>query len=411
MLKKIFFVSIFIFYHHHNSFAQNGELRTYPLKLIPISGFIHIIDSLNNIMPAEREKAVNRFWEQLISSHRIPLVVDDTVLFLFRGKAEKVAWAGDFNGWDPNDSDSRGKLAGNTGIWFMQKSFPSNARLDYKIIVDKNWILDPANAYTQHSGFGANSELRMPGWKYPFYTIFRKDIEHGKLSENNIFRSSKANLSYKVQYKIYLPFGCEKMKNLPVIYVTDGEEYSNSLQGSMIETLDNLIYDRKISPLIAVFIDPCDPENNSQNRRMQEYRESTGFLNFVCNELVPHIDSNYNSSRNPDNRAIMGTSLGGWTAAWFGLKRSDIFHLIAIQSPAFSDNIISAYTSTPSLPLKIFMSTGTIHDTEVKARKMKKVFDEKNYPLNYIEVNESHSWGNWRALIDDMLIYFFPESK
>ena len=53
------------------------------------------------------------------------------------------------------------------------------------------------------------------------------------------------------------------------------------------------------------------------------------------------------------------------------------------------------------------MSTGVIFDTEESARKMKKIFDEKGYPLKYFEVNEGHSWGNWRGLLDDMLIYFF----
>jgi len=38
---------------------------------------------------------------------------------------------------------------------------------------------------------------------------------------------------------------------------------------------------------------------------------------------------------------------------------------------------------------------------------MKKILEQKEYPLKYIEVNEGHSWGNWRGLLDDMLIYFF----
>ncbi len=407
MLKKLFIVSIFILCQLSNSSAQKGELRTYPVKLIPISGFIHIIDSLNKIFPAEREKAVTRFWEQLVSNHSIPLVIGDSVLFLYRGKAEKVSWAGDFNGWDPGDSGSKGKLAGNTGIWYMQKSFPSNARLDYKIVVDKNWIIDAANPNIQYSGFGPNSELRMPGWRYPDCTIARTDIAHGQLSKNIIFRSKKENLNYKIQFKVYLPYGYEKMKNLPVVYVTDGEEYSNPKEGSMIETLDNLLYDGKILPLIVVFIDPSNPDTVFQNRRMLEYRESMAFLNFVCSELVPKIDSNYRTSANPNQRAIMGASLGGWTAAWFGLKRPDIFRLIGIQSPAFSDEILNSFSAASTLPLKIFMSTGTIHDTEVKARKMYQILEEKNYPLKYIEVNEGHSWGNWRTLIDDLLVYFF----
>ena len=52
-------------------------------------------------------------------------------------------------------------------------------------LLNKEWILDPANPYIQYSGFGPNSELRMPEWVYPFETISHKEIPHGTLSENS----------------------------------------------------------------------------------------------------------------------------------------------------------------------------------------------------------------------------------
>ena len=178
----------------------------------------------------------------------------------------------------------------------------------------------------------------------------------------------------------------------------------------MIETMDNLIFEGKIKPVIAVFIDPRNPDTLSTNRRMNEYRENQAFLRTICKELIPHIDSSYRTISNSDARIIMGASLGGWNAAWFGLKRPDVFHLIAIQSPAFTDDIIKAYADAPLLPLKIFMSTGTIHDTRQQALSMKKVFENKNYTFKYLEVNQGHSWGSWRAQIDTILIYFCSPS-
>jgi enterochelin esterase-like enzyme len=389
-------------------FSSKSSIKTFK----SIQQFEQVLDSIDKINSAsQREVALNDLWEQLILEHKIPLIISDSVVFLYRGKVQKVSWAGDFNGWDPGDSSYRGKQAGNSDIWFMEKSFPSDARLDYKIVADKEWILDPANPNIQYSGFGPNSELRMPHWKYPISTIPQPDINHGRISKNIIFFSRKEYLNYKIQYKVYLPYEYEKLKNLPIVYVTDGEEYSQPLQGSMVETLDNLIYNGKINPVIVVFIDPCNPDTLNQNRRMQEYRESKAFLNFVCNELIPHIDSSYRTSPNADARLIMGASLGGWTAAWFGLKRPDVFHLIGIQSPAFTDEIINSFAGSPLIPLKIFMSTGTIHDTQQRALKMKNILKEKNYVFKYIEVNEGHSWGNWRALVDDILIYFFNPVK
>jgi enterochelin esterase family protein len=65
------------------------------------------------------------------------------------------------------------------------------------------------------------------------------------------------------------------------------------------------------------------------------------------------------------------------------------------------------YENSPTLPLKIFMSTGVISDTEEGARRMKAILEKKEYSFEYREINEGHSWGNWRSMIDDILIYFF----
>jgi enterochelin esterase-like enzyme len=370
-----------------------------------------VIDSIGNLpSQLQREKGVNSLWDELTLRHQIPFSRSDSVIFLYKGKAQRVAWAGDFNGWNPEDTACWGIKAGKSDIWYMEKEIPVDARLDYKIIVNKEWILDPANPYIQYSGFGPNSELRMPAWVYPLETISHKEVPHGTLSEFFYLRSNKENLNYKIQYKVYLPYSYKKLQNLQVVYLTDGQEYSETLQGGMIETMDNLIFEGKIKPIIAVFIDPRNPDTLSTNRRMNEYRENQAFLRTICKELIPHIDSSYRTISNPDARIIMGASLGGWNAAWFGLKRPDVFHLIAIQSPAFTDDIIKAYADAPLLPLKIFMSTGTIHDTRQQALSMKKVFESKNYTFKYLEVNQGHSWGSWRAQIDTILIYFCSPS-
>jgi enterochelin esterase family protein len=38
---------------------------------------------------------------------------------------------------------------------------------------------------------------------------------------------------------------------------------------------------------------------------------------------------------------------------------------------------------------------------------MKHALEEKGYDVAYSEFNQGHSWGNWRAHIDDMLVFFW----
>ncbi len=50
--------------------------------------------------------------------------------------------------------------------------------------------------------------------------------ESGNLSANQRIESSA--LGYALQYRVYTPAGAENLKNLPVLYVTDGQWYISS---------------------------------------------------------------------------------------------------------------------------------------------------------------------------------------
>lgn len=377
--------------------------------------FSEFKSSLMALSETYSETTEENVFEELLDTlevrNQIPFVCGDSVGFLYYGDYASVSWAGDFNGWNPSFSGFQGRRVGSTDLWLLEKQFAKDARLDYKIVKDGSWILDPRNSYIQMSGFGPNSELRMSDWVYPEETILQEGVERGLLSENILIQSIPENMNYEVQYKVYIPSAYEDLTMLPVIYVTDGHEYADDEKGSMLIVLDNLIHNNLIDPVIAVFIDPREPGNLTNNRREDEYTANIRFANFIADELVPVIDSNYKTNASADARAILGTSLGGWNSAYFGYTRADVFHLIGINSPAFDYNILNLFNSTEKLPLKIYMSTGVIYDTEERARSMKEILDQKNYLLKYKEVNEGHSWGNWRALIDEALIYFYPKTK
>jgi len=380
--------SDFAIYHKFESFA---DFKSTLKSIVTIADI------------TKREESLDVFWDSLKANNQIPFVFNDSVIFLYRGEESSVSWAGDFSGWRPLN----GIQLEESNVWMLEKVYPVDARLDYKVVVGDNWILDPDNNNVQYSGFGPNSELRMPEWIYPEETILAAGVNRGDLSDNIKIVASEVTLSYNLQYKVYTPFGYDQLANLPVMYVADGHEYADDRLGSMLIVLDNLIHDQVIKPIIVVFIDPRNPDNLGENRRADQYTGNRKFADFVADELVPTIDANYKTSNNANDRAILGTSYGGWNAGYFGVTRSDRFHLIGIHSPAFDANVINDYKNSEQLPLKIFMSTGVIYDTQDKARAMKLVLDEKEYPLNYIEVNEGHSWGNWRALIKEPLVYFF----
>lgn len=360
------------------------------------------------------QQTVEERWIALTSANKIPLVVGDSVAFLYRGDARTVAWVGDFNGWGNSKSfQNNGTRIPDTDIWILKSSLPGDARLDYKILInDRDLILDPSNLLYQWSGVGGgslNSELRMPQWEHDPVTFDRlPGIATGNLRKDLLINSIE--LGYQVTYSVYTPAGYQAGKPYPVLYVTDGYEYMHERMGNMIAILDNLIHLRKMEPVVAIFIDHREPVNRTNNRRMQELGVNEKYMNFIVRELIPLAEKTFSDSGRQTGRAIVGTSLGGLSSAWLAFKNPDVFPRVGIQSPAFwyKREIYTMVEETNRVPGKIFMSTGLIHDTEDAVRKMGQILDSKGVSHTVKAVNQGHSWGNWRDLTDDMLIYLFP---
>jgi enterochelin esterase-like enzyme len=353
-------------------------------------------------------------YQKLIDEKKIPFIVNDSVAFLYKGEANTVTWMGDFNGWGYDAAyPSKGKKIPHTNLWILKASFPKNARLDYKIVLNSdNYILDPENQYQQWSGVGGgspNSELRMPEWKED-EELNSKNVAHGIVKSDVLFNSK--TLGYQITYSVYMPVGYEALGKLPVAYVTDGYEYMHPQLGNMVTVLDNLIAEKKIAPILAVFVDNREPVNRQNNRRMKELAMSATYLDFFVKELIPEIEKNYPAAADAQKRAIIGTSMGGLTATYFAFTRPDVFGLAGVQSPAFwTKPQIYQLCNNPANPtMKISMTTGLINDTSKESRKMKDILQANSCQYHYREVNEGHSWGNWRSLIDDVLVDLFGES-
>ncbi|MBS1559546.1 MAG: hypothetical protein JST69_12560 [Bacteroidetes bacterium] len=361
---------------------------------------------------AQRTQAVSKRISDLRARHQIPYIEEDSVLFLYQGPARSVNWVGDFNGWgyDKNFQNKGTPITG-TELWYLKTSFPKDARLDYKVLRNgSEYLLDPENAAQQWSGLGGgspNSELRMPLWKENPETIPHAEILKGTLTQDIIFNSQ--TLGYQITYKVYLPAGYETLGKIDCIYVTDGYEYLHPKLGNMETILNNVIAEKKIRSVMAVFVDHREPVNRANNKRMQELAMNKSYLDFFVNELIPDVEKNYPARATAANRAILGTSMGGLTAAYFAFERPDVFSMAGIQSPAFyTKPQIYQLCSNPASPkMKISMTSGVINDTGKEARKMKDILAANSCVYHYREVNEGHSWGNWRNLISTILIDLF----
>ncbi len=371
----------------------------------PFPAFVSRLSSLEH--PEDRANAITALVTAVRASGR-PLT-EDTVAYLFyAGKAARVSVASDLNRWNPV-SDPMQRV-GSSDFFFLKLVAEPTSRIEYKLVVDSAWILDPNNPFQTMGGFGPNSELRMPLHRESPDLEYRSDVPHGSIDTIR-FASRILQRSYPVL--VYRPARMNTGMRYPAVYVTDGGEYLSLAR--MNNILDNLIGTGRMTPVIGIFVDPrTDPRNPMSNMRMTDYAISDSFLTFVSDELRPAIARRYPVTTNPAETAIIGASLGGLISTYAVIRRPDVFGLCAAQSPAYQimhDTLLAIVAASPRTTVTFCIETGTIHDAERTARLMRSTLVGKGYTVHYREVPESHNWAHWSSQLPEILMTFWGKHE
>jgi enterochelin esterase-like enzyme len=368
-------------------------------------------------LPEEDRKPVLDAYFRSIAF--FPIIENDTVLhFAYFGTASQVLVNGNLQHWFepvPMEKIPCGQFS------FFYKTFyvPSNARLDYLLILDGITSIDPMNPYMTPSGFGPHSEVRMPGFVSSPYLTYRSDIQHGTLDTlhtyGNVLPALRRYLPFTRPVIVYTPAGYDTADNLPSIYVQDGYE---AVGYAMVpKILDNLIAEGRIPPVIAVFIPPA--------ARSEEYLGSLRdrYIRQLADDLVPLIDRNYRTNRAPEKRGIMGISAGATISIAAALQRPDVFRNTAGQSTTITPWLVDltrdrfdADSTMP--PMKIYFDCGRYDIIDVSPifgtsdfLKLNSMYSDllSSYrvPHYFKVVNDGHEWASWRERMPEIFTYFF----
>ncbi|MBL7032694.1 MAG: T9SS type A sorting domain-containing protein [Candidatus Delongbacteria bacterium] len=372
-------------------------LILYATGLLQAQTFSQFIGLLWGTPEGERQELVEAFMDTVSS---FPFIEGNTQChFIYQGDANTVNVPGDANGWDAGEFDMQ-TVAG-TDFWYYSRPFEADARLDYKFVINgSQWILDPLNPFQCWGGFGPNSELRMPGYLPPLEIEYYPDIPHGTLSDSSYYSEHLGNSR---TVRVYLPPGYDSgEEDYPSIFFHDGLEYVDLAAADHV--LDYLIHQELIEPVIAVFVPPVN--------RTEEYAGNLQdeFTAFIAEELLPHIDNRYRTEVDPARRATLGASNGGNIALHLGVTHPELFGLVAAQSSNVQSHISTALETGDLLELDFYLDIGT-YDIPILITLVENLVDiltERGYPFDYFVYHEGHSWGNWKAHMDDALIRFFP---
>ncbi len=402
-------ITVFIF----NGCSEKTEAPVLPSSVTPTekelakSVFMAFTQKLDSMPVVERGDVVREF---LTKNPASPLIEESSLAcFFWYGKAVTVTLMGDIQmAWTGQDT-LKAINCGDSTFFFKIYSLPKDARIDYLYLVNGFETTDPRNPVITPSGYGNHSQCAMPSFIPDTIRNFNPNIEHGTLDSLKFGLPSIANGPRTI--KIYQPVGYDSLENLPSLYINDGLKAIEYC--SYINILDNLIASGKIVPVVVVFIEYKEGDQDFFLNKTEEYSA------FICDNLVPFIDSKFKTTNSPEQRGIGGISAGGHISLITALKRPDKFLLASGQSttltPEFFEFLETLKNGTKN-KWKFYFDVGRYDLLNGSYDNMsflnsnqllEKTFSGLNIKHKFNVFNDGHQWANWRERTDDILIHFF----
>lgn len=303
------------------------------------------------------------------------------------------------------------------GIWTATSAPLPPGIYRYHFEINGISFLDPANPTISNSLIRPANMVTIPGDGPQLWDL--TDVPHGRV-EHHIYTTSVVMglEDRQSDFYVYTPPGYDaKGKPYPVLYLLHG--WTDDARGWLYNgranfILDNLIAQGKARPMIVVMplgygdlafihskIDVWqDPPSIDHNTEL--------YTKAFLSEVMPQVESTYNISRDREDHAIAGLSMGGLEAVTIGLDHTDHFASViglsaAVQKLDFAKQFATLDAQTANLRL-LWIACGTEDGLIAPNRRLVAFLKAKNMPVTQVELAGLHTWLVWR----DNLIHFAP---
>ena len=210
--------------------------------------------------------------------------------------------------------------------------------------------------------------------------------------------------SREYEIKVYMTenYDVNNPEKYPSIYFQDGFLYLTNIKATT--HFANLYNENKIGDFVAIFI---KPDERSEELAFFQKGE---FSSFIATELVPFIDSSYNTSNDPAKRIMMGLSYGGNLSAYLCYRYPNVFRNCALQSAAFRPmyDVFNLYFKGEKRDIDFYAIWGTDErPIDADMRRYRDALIDKGYSFIWEEHDgEGHTFGFWESRFEDMIEYF-----
>lgn len=236
----------------------------------------------------------------------------------------------------------------------------------------------------------------MPEWELPRHLREPDPAVRGRLET----RVVSSRVLGEVVFEVYLPTGyATSDERYPVVYYHGQTPRELS---AVPRTLDNLIADGELPPVIAVFSEERLPATPT-------------YTFFWARELVPMIDATYRTIAARRGRVGVGGDLGAVHAAFVAFERPDMTSGLGLHSVAWLDSDWEAFepllAAAAEAPPRIYLDWGSysMHNPEEgwDLRSDSAGFWSKLERLGFTvtggEAPDGDGWASWRNRADVML--------
>jgi enterochelin esterase-like enzyme len=288
------------------------------------------------------------------------------------------------------------------GIWETTTDSLSEGFHYYSLIIDGVAVADPASETFYGMGRMA-SGIEVPFTGDRYYEV--RNVPHGDIRIKRYY-SSVTNTWRR--FYIYTPAGYDEntSEKYPVLYLLHGggeDERGWATQGRTDLILDNLIADKKATPMLIVMVDA----NMSVNAFGEDVLKTFDSELKQC--VIPFVEKNYRVKADAKNRALAGLSMGGMFTLYTGINNTEMFSYLGVFSSGWIQpmqnsianeqyTFMSANADKINGNLKQFwISQGGKEDIAYNnCQAMLSKFNELNIKYSYSEYPGGHTWPVWR---------------
>ena len=286
------------------------------------------------------------------------------------------------------------------GSWVGQTARPEDEGFHYyHLTVDGGLVTDPGT-HIYAGGGRYESGIEVPAHDQDFYAI--KNIPHGNMSEVLFWSESTQQMRRAF---VYTPptYGKDKTK-YPVLYLQHGwgeDETSWSRQGRAGIIMDNLLAEGKCVPFIVVMT-----YGMTNEVRFGGLREFTAqdFEKVLVDELVPYIDSHFNTIAKKESRAMAGLSMGGFETKLITLRRPEVFGYYGLLSGGtYAPEDIKSKNQVRL----IFQSCGSKENPDGIRQSTEALKAAGHNAVGYVSEGTAHEFLTWRRSLKEMAPLLF----